>query len=80
VSFNALNEFRVSYFGFGPTEGRIGFMVANGLLIIFGSIPLSNYLPYLLGFTSLALIFTVWKTQKIIWAIDMNDKNVKKSK
>ena len=75
VSFGALNEFRVSYFGIGPTEGRIGFIIANTMLIIFGKIYLSRFLPLILVVVSVALIVVVYYTQKKIWAIDMKEKD-----
>lgn len=74
VSFGALNEFRVSYFGIGPTEGRIGFIVANTMLAIFGKTYLSQFLPLVLGIVSAALIVVIYFTQKRIWAIDMKAK------
>ena len=74
LSFNCTNEFRVSFFGFGPTEGRIGFMVVSGMLILFGKVFLSPFLPYFLAMAFLILCFTVWKTQKIMWKIDMDKK------
>lgn len=74
VSFGALNEFRVSYFGIGPTEGRIGFIAANTLLAIFGKIFLSQFLPLVLAVVSAGLIVVVYYTQKRIWAIDMKEK------
>ena len=74
VSFGALNEFRVSYFGIGPTEGRIGFIAANTMLAIFGQTYLSQFLPHVLVAASIALIVVVYYTQKKIWAIDMKAK------
>ncbi|MBU0706427.1 hypothetical protein KJ657_05060 [Patescibacteria group bacterium] len=74
VSFGALNEFRVSYFGFGPTEGRIGFIAANTMLAVFGKTYLAQFLPHILIVASIALIIVVYYTQKKIWVIDMKEK------
>ncbi len=75
LNFSATNEFRVSYFGFGPTEGRIGFIVANTMLIFYDRVILSQFLPHFLILAIIALLITVWRTQKIIWKIDMKEKN-----
>lgn len=74
ISFAATNQFRVSYFGFGPTEGRIGFIATNTMLIIFGKIFLSRFLPYFLILAFIVLCVVVYQTQKSIWKIDMENK------
>jgi len=75
ISFAATNRFRVSYFGFGPTEGRIGFIATNTMLIIFGKVFLSQFLPYFLIFAFIVLCVVVYCTQKTIWKMDMEAKN-----
>lgn len=74
VSFAATNEFRVSYFGIGPTEGRIGFLIVNGMLIISDKVFLSQFLPVLLAVAFFCLCAVVYKTQKTIWETDMEIK------
>ena len=77
VSFMATNEFRISYFGFGPTEGRILFIVINMMLIIFGKMYLSRFLPHFLTIAFIGLCMAVYKNQKILWDMDMANKKPK---
>ena len=74
LSFSATNAFRISYFGIGPTEVRIVFIAVNTLLILFGKTYLTSALPYVLGFGTMGLFITVYRTQQKIWAIDMKEK------
>jgi len=74
LSFMATNEFKIEYFGIGPTEIRLLFIIVNVLLSIFGRTYLAFSLPYVLFFSTLILFITVYKTQKKIWEIDMKEK------
>ena len=71
ISFAATNQFRISYLGFGPTEGRIAFIAINTMLITFGKVFLAQFLPHLLVVAFIALCIVVYKNQKILWEIDM---------
>jgi len=75
ISFAATNRFEISYFGFGPTEARIGFIAVNIMLIIFGKVYLSQFLPLLLIMAFVALCAVVYKNQKILWNLDMKEKS-----
>lgn len=74
ISFAATNRFEISYFGFGPTEARLGFIAVNTMLIIFGKVFLSQFLPHLLAATFVMLCIVVYKNQKILWEMDMEDR------
>jgi hypothetical protein len=74
LSFAALNRFQIAYCGIGPTEIRIGFIVANVLLAIFGVTHLKWVLPWLLSLSSIGLCITVYRTQREIWIEDMRTK------
>lgn len=78
LGFAVTNEFRVSYLGVGPTEVRIGFIIANALLSVFGKTYLANTIPFLLAFAFFGLLVTVYRTQKQIWENDMKNKNTQK--
>ncbi len=71
IHFAATNDFTISYFGFGPTEGRIGFIIINTMLIFIGKVYLSQFLPHLLAITFVALCIVVYKNQKILWDMEM---------
>jgi archaetidylinositol phosphate synthase len=77
LAFAATNEFKITYMGIGPTETRLLFIILNTLLIVFGIRWLERALPYALA---VALIFScvvVFRTQKYIWTMDMNDKKAR---
>lgn len=74
LAFAATNEFQIAYFGIGPTEIRLLFISVNTLLIVLGKIALLKALPYVLLLAAFGLFTTVFKTQKQIWQMDMEQK------
>lgn len=74
IHFAATNQFEISYFGFGPTEARIGFITANTMLIVFGKVFLAQYLPHLLAVSFVVLCVVVYRNQKLLWEVDMKNK------
>jgi len=74
LSFAATNKFKISYLGIGPTEIRIIFIIINSLIILFGKTYLAGTLPYVLIFSFCGLCLVVYREQKEIWALDMNNK------
>lgn len=75
LAFAVTNKFQVSYFGIGPTEVRMVFIVVNTLHIIFGRTHMSQFLPHLIVASLVGLCITVYRTQKSIWKIDMEAKS-----
>ena len=75
LAFSVTNKFSISYFNIGPSEMRILFIFNNILLVIFGIRYLERALPYFLLFSAIGLIYIVYKTQKNIWKMDMDNKN-----
>ena len=74
LGFAATNEFKITYLGLGPTEGRIIFIMINTLRIVFGIGLLERVLPFALIIFIIGLCFVVFRTQERIWKIDMDDK------
>lgn len=74
ISFAATNQFEISYFGIGPTEGRIGFIIVNTMLIVIGKVYLAQFLPHFLVIASIALCIVVYRNQKVLWDMDMEEK------
>ncbi|MFC1732838.1 CDP-alcohol phosphatidyltransferase family protein [candidate division KSB1 bacterium] len=79
LSFAATNEFKIHYLGIGPTEVRLIFIIINTLLIIFGKTYMAIALPYVLAFSFLGLVIVVYRNQRKIWKIDMDNKKNRKN-
>jgi phosphatidylglycerophosphate synthase len=78
LSFAATNEFKITYLGFGPTEMRVVFILINTYIIFFGVTFIERYLKYLIPIALIVLVIVVFRTQKYIWNIDMEDKRSRK--
>jgi phosphatidylglycerophosphate synthase len=74
LSFAATTEFKITFLGMGPTELRLLIIILNTMIIIFGTGFVKKTLPFIPLFTMIALIIVVYRTQKYIWQIDMEDK------
>jgi phosphatidylglycerophosphate synthase len=77
LAFAATNEFKITYLGFGPTEMRIAFILLNTALIFFGPRFLEAALPYLIPLSIIVLAVIIFRTQKYIWGIDMQEKQAR---
>jgi phosphatidylglycerophosphate synthase len=75
LSFGATGEFKITYLWAGPTEIRIWFIVLNCLIIKFGTGWIEKALVYILIISVVFLCVVVFRTQKYIWAIDMEEKS-----
>ena len=74
LSFAATNEFKITFLGMGPTEVRLLVIILNTVVILFGTGFVEKVLPMIPLFTMIALAVVVYRTQKYIWQIDMEDK------
>lgn len=75
LAFGATNEFKITFLSAGPTEIRFWFIVLNCLIVIFGIGFIEKILVYVLALSVAFLCFVVYRTQKYIWNIDMQNKN-----
>ncbi|MCE5339793.1 MAG: hypothetical protein LLF92_01520 [Planctomycetaceae bacterium] len=74
LSFGATGEFKITYLGTGPTEIRIWFIVLNTVLIFCGTKWIEKLMLPILIISLLVLFVVIFRTQKYIWQIDMQDK------
>jgi archaetidylinositol phosphate synthase len=74
LAVSASDRFRITFFGIGPTEIRLLFIVINTLLLIFGKTYLAVTLPYVLGASLIGLAVVVYHTQRELWGMDMSKK------
>jgi phosphatidylglycerophosphate synthase len=68
-------EFPISLFGIGPTEGRVIFIISHLTLVYFGIDLLVNLLPYIVGSLSLFLLYAFLASQIKLWKLDMQIKH-----
>jgi hypothetical protein len=74
ISFAATTEFKISFLGMGPTEGRLLFILFNTYLIYFGVDGVQRYLVWAIPVLLAGLVVVVYRTGKYIWGVDMADK------
>ena len=74
LAFGATGEFKITYLRTGPTELRLGFIILNSLITIFGTGFVEKALIYIFAVFTAALCVVIYRTQKYIWNIDMQNK------
>ncbi len=74
LSFAATSEFKITFLGTGPTELRLALIVLNTAIILFGTAFVRKALPFALPLAGIVLVMVVFRTQKYVWHIDMEDR------
>jgi len=75
LAFAAIEELKISYLKFGPTEFRVALVVINALLIRYGTGQMISGLKYVNAGALIGLCVLVYKTHKKIWQVDMARKH-----
>ena len=75
LAFAAIQELKISYFKFGPTEFRVALVVINGLLVRYGTRHMISGLKYVNIGAFIGLCVIIYQTHRKIWQIDMARKN-----
>jgi phosphatidylglycerophosphate synthase len=75
LAFAATDRLKISYLKFGPTEFRLAIIVINALLVQYGTRTMINGLKYVNIGAAIGLALVVYRTHKVIWALDMKHKN-----
>ncbi len=75
LAFAATDRLKISYLKFGPTEFRLALIVINALLISFGTRYMISGLKYVNVGAAIGLCLLIYKTQRDIWRLDMQDKH-----
>jgi len=73
LAYGVTEDFKITYLGTGPTEIRLFFIILNALIVKFGIGFIDRLLPYAFIVFVVALSIVIYRTQKYIWAIDMQD-------
>ena len=76
LAFAATDRFKISYLRFGPTEFRVAVIIVNALLVQYGTRKMVNGLKYVNIGAAIGLVLMIYRTHKIIWALDMKHKRV----
>lgn len=74
LSFAATNKFQISYFGIGPTESRIVFIIINVYIMYAGTSYFTYIIPSIFIICLIGLIVNTYMIQKNLWSIDMKEK------
>jgi phosphatidylglycerophosphate synthase len=74
LSFAATSEFKITFLGTGPTELRLALILLNTAIIFLGTAFVQTILPVAVPLAGIMLMVVVFRTQKYIWRIDMEDK------
>ena len=74
LAFGATGEFKITYLRTGLTELRLGFIILNSFITIFGTGFVEKALIYIFTIFTAALCVVIYRTQKYIWNIDMQNK------
>jgi hypothetical protein len=74
LAFASTDRFKISYLKFGPTEFRVALIIINALLVRYGTRQMINGLKYVNIGAAIGLVVMVYRTHKIIWALDMEQK------
>lgn len=74
LGFGATGQFKITYLATGPTEIRIWFILLNTAMICFGTQWILPFLPWILGISIAGLCVIVYRTQKFLWKLDMENK------
>lgn len=74
LAFGATSQFKITYLRTGPTELRLWFIILNCLITIFGTAFIEKALIYVFVAFIAALCVVIYRTQKYIWNIDMQNK------
>ena len=74
LAFAATDRLKISYLKFGPTEFRLALIVINALLVQFGTRQMISGLKYVNIGAAVGLVLMVYRTHRLIWALDMKQK------
>lgn len=74
LAFAATNEFRIAFYGVGPTEMRLVFIGINTFIIYTWPRYYAVTIPLLTLAVLLGLVYAVYCTQRRLWALDMANK------
>jgi hypothetical protein len=79
LAFSATDHLKISYLKFGPTEFRLALIVINTLLILYGTKRMVSGLKYVNAGAVVGLCLMIYRAQKQIWKLDMEQKRLEEN-
>lgn len=79
LAFAATDRLKISYLKFGPTEFRLALIVINTLLIFYGTKHMISGLKFVNAGALVGLCLMVYKAQRHIWKLDMEQKKAEET-
>ena len=70
LSFAATNQFQIAYYGFGPTEVRIGYIAINTFVYFAGTELFTWGVPVILGLNVAAFALMTIQSSRTLWQLD----------
>ena len=80
LAFATTDQFKISYFKLGPTEFRLALIVINALLVGYGTRRMILGLKYVNIGGAIGLALMIYRSHRIIWTIDMKEKEALEAK
>ena len=74
LAFATTDRFKISYLKLGPTEFRLALIIINALLVQYGTRKMISGLKYVNIGGAIGLALMIYRTHKIVWALDMKPK------
>ncbi len=71
LSFAATNQFQIAYYGFGPTEVRIGYIAINSIVVVWGTEIFSWGVPLVVALNLAAFVVMTVQASRTLWRIDI---------
>lgn len=75
LGFAATDRLKISFLKLGPTEFRVALIVINALLVSYGTRKMVSGLKYVNIGAAVVLAVIVYRTHKMVWEMDMNEKH-----
>ncbi|MAG28535.1 hypothetical protein CL632_00080 [bacterium] len=74
LAFSVFGALKISNFKYGPTEARITLIIINTLIIYYGIYLLETILPYFVVLFFIYMLGAVFRVQKKMYKLDMQNK------
>jgi len=74
LNFACTNRFEIYYYGLGPTEVRLGYILINAVIFFWGVSIFRFWVPLFLAIHIILLTVLAYQTHRRLWRMDMEQK------